>query len=59
MIKQIFAVALLIGVVALLAFSVDTSEGKIVVRHDNVEKSRLKSSLANTSVLRAKPSLPT
>ena len=41
MIKQIFAAALLIGVVALLAFSVDTSEGKIVVRHDNVEKKPL------------------
>ena len=41
MIKQIFAAALLISVVALLAFSVDTSEGKIVVRHDNVEKKPL------------------
>ena len=41
MIKQIFAAVLLIGVVALLAFSVDTSEGKIVVRHGNVEKKPL------------------
>jgi len=41
MIKQIFAAVLLIGVVSLLAFSVDTSEGKIVVRHGNVEKKPL------------------
>ena len=41
MIRQIFAAVLLIGVVALLAFSVDTSEGKIVVRHGNVEKKPL------------------
>ena len=49
MIKQIFAAVLLIGVVALLAFSVDTSEGKIVVRHGNVEKKPLDIDLNNTA----------
>lgn len=41
MIKKIFAAVLLIGVLTLLIVSIDTSEGSIVVKHDNTEKQPL------------------